>query len=105
MKFYTILLLLIAISILLYFGYKLNDIPKTLKNTKSSDIDVPNQIEIISKSNVFFDISVGEKNIGRVIIELFDEDVPLTCNNFRHLCTKGIKKNNISEYKNTKYNA
>ena len=104
MKFYIILLILIAISILLYFGYKLTDIPKTITNTKSNEIDIPDHIELITKSNVFFDISVGGKNMGRVIIELFDEDVPLTCNNFRHLCTKGIKNKNKSAYKDTKFN-
>jgi len=119
MKYYTIILLLVAISILLYFGYKLNDIPKTILNTKSTtnilnedihsnDIhsnDMHNKgLQILSKSNVFLDIMIGSKNMGQIVIELFDEDVPLTCNNFRHLCTTGIKNKTIPAYKNTKFN-
>ena len=107
MKYYTILILIIAISILLYFGYKLTDIPKKLTNNKSSIIDnnnIKNEIEIISKSNVFFEITVGNKLMGKVVIELFDEDVPLTCNNFRHLCSNGIKNKKTPAYKNTKIN-
>lgn len=111
MKYYTIIIILVAISILLYFGYKLTDIPKKLTNSsllpkteQLNEINEINEIDIISKSNVFLEISRGGQNIGQVIIELFDEDVPLTCNNFRHLCTRGIKNKNTPSYKNTKIN-
>jgi len=42
--------------------------------------------------NVFFDITIGGKNAGRIIFELFDKTTPRTANNFRALCTgeKGI---------------
>jgi peptidyl-prolyl isomerase E (cyclophilin E) len=36
---------------------------------------------------VFLDISIGEINCGRVIIELFKNYVPKTAENFRALCT------------------
>lgn len=38
------------------------------------------------KRGVYFDMAVGEKEVGRVKIELFDSVVPKTCENFRGLC-------------------
>lgn len=42
-----------------------------------------------SKKNpiVFFDLSIGGKDIGRVKMELFANVVPKTAENFRQLCT------------------
>jgi hypothetical protein len=36
---------------------------------------------------VFFDLSVEGKPLGRIIMELFKDDVPETVENFRALCT------------------
>ncbi|OQY43140.1 MAG: peptidylprolyl isomerase [Anaerolineaceae bacterium 4572_78] len=36
---------------------------------------------------VFFDISIGEKSAGRIVMELFADVVPKTAENFRQLCT------------------
>ncbi|CAG9322389.1 unnamed protein product [Blepharisma stoltei] len=35
---------------------------------------------------VFLDLRIGERDAGKLIIELFYEDVPKTCENFRQLC-------------------
>lgn len=35
---------------------------------------------------VFFDLRIGERDVGKIIIELFYDDVPKTCENFRQLC-------------------
>jgi len=43
-----------------------------------------------TNTNVFFDIYISDIYAGRVIIELFDDDVPKTCENFRFLCTNGL---------------
>ncbi|XP_050407591.2 peptidyl-prolyl cis-trans isomerase G [Patella vulgata] len=51
----------------------------------------------------FFDIEIGGKSAGRIIFELFSEECPKTCENFRSLCTgeKGIseKSNKPLHYK------
>lgn len=47
-----------------------------------------------TRSHVFFDIKIGNKNAGRVTFELFNDVVPKTAENFRALCTgdKGMGK-------------
>jgi len=40
----------------------------------------------------FLDVEIDNKSIGRIIVELFSEELPKTCENFRCLCTgeKGL---------------
>jgi peptidyl-prolyl isomerase D len=42
----------------------------------------------------FFDITIGGEDQGRIVFELFDKEVPKTCENFRALCAgdKGMAK-------------
>lgn len=49
----------------------------------------------MGKSKCFMDISIGGELEGRIIIELFDDVVPKTAENFRSLCNgeKGIGPN------------
>lgn len=39
------------------------------------------------RSKVFFDVSIGGTNAGRIIFELYNDIVPKTAENFRALCT------------------
>lgn len=47
-----------------------------------------------AKPRVFFDITIGGSPAGRIIMELYYDDVPKTAENFRCLCTgeKGMGK-------------
>ena len=38
-------------------------------------------------SQAFFDITIGGKQSGRIVMDLYDDVVPLTCDNFKKLCT------------------
>ncbi|RXG60863.1 Peptidyl-prolyl cis-trans isomerase 11 [Armadillidium vulgare] len=44
---------------------------------------------------VFFDITVGQAEIGRMIMELFADVCPRTAENFRQFCTGEFKKDNV----------
>ena len=48
----------------------------------------------MANPQVFFDITVGGQNAGRVVMELYADKTPKTAENFRALCTgeKGVGK-------------
>lgn len=41
----------------------------------------------LGNPRVFLDVAIGDKAIGRMTIHLFNDVVPITCENFRALCT------------------
>ena len=50
---------------------------------------------------VFFDVSIGGKEVGRIKMELFADVVPRTAENFRQLCTGEYRKDGVPiGYKN-----
>ena len=46
---------------------------------------------------VFFDISIGGQDMGRMKIELFADVVPKTAENFRQLCTGEYRKDGVPQ--------
>ncbi|XP_020282583.1 peptidyl-prolyl cis-trans isomerase H isoform X2 [Pseudomyrmex gracilis] len=44
---------------------------------------------------VFFDVSVGTTEIGRMIFELFEDVCPKTSENFRQFCTGEYRKDGV----------
>ena len=44
---------------------------------------------------VFFDVSIGGKDAGRIKMELFADVVPNTAENFRQLCTGEQRKDGV----------
>ena len=98
-----VLLVVVAIGYLVYH-YFFKKSPKPMiesgESSKEKKEDFEVEKEVYPKYNVentslypFLDIQIGDENAGRVIMQLFDEDAPKTCRNFRHLCGKNILNN------------
>ena len=73
-----------------------------LNNSSHELIPKPINFEDTS-SNPYFDISVNNEHIGRVIFQLFDDDVPKTCKNFRYLCSHGLFNKSTPSYQDTSF--
>jgi len=60
----------------------------------------------MGRPQVFFDVTIGGKAAGRITMELFNDVVPKTAENFRALCTgeKGTgKQGKPLHFKNSKF--
>ena len=51
----------------------------------------------------YFDISINDIYEGKVIMQLFDDDVPKTCKNFRFLCSQGMFDKTRPSYQDCKF--
>lgn len=56
---------------------------------------IQTQLRHPSNPVVFFDITIGSTEVGRMKIELFADVVPKTCENFRQFCTGEYKKDGV----------
>lgn len=65
---------------------------------------IPNLINFEDTNlNPYFDIKIGDDPPERVIFQLFDEEVPKTCKNFRYLCSNGIFNKDKPSYQDTSF--
>ncbi|CEP01227.1 Peptidyl-prolyl cis-trans isomerase [Plasmodiophora brassicae] len=46
---------------------------------------------------VFFDITIGSHEAGRIVMELYANQVPRTCENFRQFCTGEFKRTGVPQ--------
>jgi cyclophilin family peptidyl-prolyl cis-trans isomerase len=56
-----------------------------------------------TNSNPYFDIGVDSEHVGRIVFQLFDDEVPKTCKNFRYLCSHGLFNKNKPSYQDTSF--
>lgn len=49
-------------------------------------------------NRVYFDVSIGQGPVGRIVVELFDKVVPATCENFKQLCTGEANNNSMERF-------
>ena len=84
---FVILITVCLISVLIYFKYM--KVSENFKEPSKKIIkDEPNKSvkQNNNNSNVYFDIDINNKNIGRIEFKLYDDIVPKTSRNFRKLC-------------------
>lgn len=99
-----------------YYKIKNNEINSIINNTitnneitKNNEIITNNEITTNNpmnmKLNVYLEITIDNKIIGEIVIELFDDIVPKTCMNFRSLCISNIndKNSDNASYKGCKF--
>jgi len=89
-----------------YF-FKKND-QKMVSFETYNNLDESKNVELVKPVNYedinyqpYFDINIGDTYIGKIVFQLFDEDVPKTCKNFRYLCSTGILNKNKPSYQDT----
>ena len=110
---YVIIALIILIAAYLIYVYffktNTNSIENnTINNEHFSKKDITeDESNVIKKNNdsiegnPYFIISIDGKKEGKLKFELFDEEVPKTCANFRYLCVKGLGDKKEACYKDS----
>lgn len=78
-----------------------DDSEKNMKPKNKDENDAFNDSINDTRLQPYFDINIDDVPVGRVIFQLFDDDTPKTCKNFRYLCAKGLINKNKPEYQDT----
>lgn len=125
MKYKIIIILIIVCSVIAggsYFAYNYfykknegyinqpnNKLALELENKKENEIkqDIEKIEEKLDYNDTntlpYFDISIDGIYEGRVVFQLFDDEVPKTCKNFRFLCMNGFNNKIKPEYEGTSF--
>ena len=86
-------------------GGKKRELPDIGENQQllEKENEQNNEVEYVNENgegrDPYFEIQIGDKNVGRIVFELIDDVVPKTCENFRHLCSKGLNQGEPPAYK------
>jgi len=113
----TIIILIVICVIIAgssYFAYKYYFKPNFNKNmitneqfteTTISDTNAKeDKIDFNDTTTLpYFDISINNIPEGRIVFQLFDDEVPKTCKNFRYLCSNGFNNNSKPEYEGSSF--
>lgn len=97
---YILIAIIILIAIYLIYKYYFQKKPLITNSTQEQFENIEKEIDI-TKGNPFFIISIDGQEVGKLKFELFDDDVPKTCSNFRYLCAKGLGDKKEPCYKNS----
>lgn len=97
---YIFLVIIILIAIYFIYNYYFKSKPLLTNTVQEQFENVEEKIDI-TKGNPFFIISIDGEEVGKLKFELFDDDVPKTCANFRYLCAKGLGDKKEACYKNS----
>lgn len=101
MSIYIYIFIAIIILIAIYLIYQYFKKPALIENKIKEEFEGSKENIDITKGNPFFIISIDGNEVGKLKFELFDDDVPKTCSNFRYLCTQGLGGKTDACYKNT----
>jgi cyclophilin family peptidyl-prolyl cis-trans isomerase len=81
----------------------INNIPNNIQEeNKNIDLNLKKPINYDDiNAQPYFDINIGDEYAGRIVFQLFDEEVPKTCKNFRYLCSVGILNKSKPSYQDS----
>lgn len=105
MKLFIIIIIVLIVLILylvylLYYKFTNDTINSVDVTTKLDEINKFNNNSIIENVNNIILTLKYKKSTFNIELELFDDKLPITCKNFRHIAFTGIKN---KTYKNTKF--
>ena len=105
MGYITIIIIILVCLLLLYLGYKYffgKKVENLIENKKENFENNKKENKVfLNEGNPYFEIKIGDEEVGKIVFELFDDDVPNTCKNFRYLCSKSVLEKEEADYKNT----